>query len=149
MKKTLIVILIVVIVLVIIIAMGIMENNKNIQAVQQFNSEYEQYVNKEIYGTEVASIINKAINSNLKNEIEQDEDKNFVENDSNSLKIDIEFLYDDETGEIRTYSMERVYYRGIQEFIRNYNLIRFKITNVEYHEKTKRIEKIVVTQLET
>ena len=148
MKKTLIYILTVAVILVIVIATGIIENSKSIQAIKKFNSDYEIYLNKEIYGTDVATVINKAINSNLKNEIQQDEDKNFIANDTNSIKVDVEFLYNEKTGETRTFSMERIYYRGMKEFIQPFSLTKFKLTTIEYHEKTKTVSKMVFKQLE-
>lgn len=148
MKKILIFILITTTILVIIITAGIIENNKNLQVVKKFNSEYETYLNKEIYGTDVATVINKAIDNNLKNGVEQDEQKNFILNDTNSLQVEIQFLYNEETGETRTFSMEKVYYRGMKEFIQPFSLTKFKLTNIEYHEKTRRISKLIFKQLE-
>lgn len=148
MKKIFIFILIIAIILVIIVATGIANNNKKLQDIKKFNLEYETYLNKEIYGADVATVINKAIDNNLKNGVEQDKEKNFISNDTNSLEVEIQFLYDEQTGEKKVFSMEKVYYRGIQEFIQNFNLIKFKLTKIEYHEKNKRISKLVFTQLE-
>ncbi len=148
MKKTLIFILIITAVVVIVCATSILENNQKVQAVKKFNQEYEMYLDKEIFGADVATLINKAVNTNLKNNIMQDEEKNFIANDTNSLQIEICFLYDEETGETRTYNMEKVYYRGIQEFIQNFNLTTFKIDSIEYHQTTGRVSKIVFKQIE-
>ena len=148
MKKTFIFIICSMILLVIIIAVGIIENNKKLQSVNNFNAEYEIYLNKEIYGTDVATVINKAIDNNLKNGLEQDKEKNFILNDTNSLQVEIEFLYNEQTGETRIFSMEKVYYRGMKQFIQPFSLTKFKLTKIEYHEKTKRVSKLVFKQLE-
>lgn len=148
MKKTLISILIITTVLLIIIVTSIIENSKELQAIKKFNSTYEQYLNKEIYGTDVATIINKAINSNLKNEIQQDENKNFILNDTNSLQVEVEFLYNEQTGETRTFNMEKIYYRGMKEFIQPFSLTKFKLITIEYHTKTKLVSKLLFKQLE-
>ena len=148
MKKIFLFILIATIILVIIIATSIIGNSKNIQAIQKFNAEYEVYLDKVIYGTDVATIINKAMDNNFKNGIEQDKEKNFILNDTNSLQVEIQFLYNEETGEIRSFQMEKVYYRGMKKFIQPFSLTKFKVTKIEYHEKTKRVSKLIFKQLE-
>lgn len=148
MKKIFLFILIATIVLVIIITMSIIGNNKNIQAIQEINAEYEAYLEKTIYGTDVATIINKAMDNNFKNGVEQDKERNFIQNDTNSLHVEIQFLYNEQTGETKTFSMEKVYYRGMREFIQPFSLTKFRIINIEYHEKTKRVKKLVFKQLE-
>ena len=148
MKKIFVFILIATIILVIIIATSIIGNSKNIQAIQKFNEEYEVYLDKIIYGTDVATIINKAMDNNLKNGVEQDEEKNFILNDTNSLQVEIQFLYNEETGETRNFQMERVYYRGMREFIQPFSLTKFKLIKIEYHEKTRRVSKLIFKQLE-
>lgn len=148
MKKILISIFLVVVILVIIIVTNIIGNSKKVQEIQKFNAEYEEYLDKTIYGTDVATIINKAMNNNFKNSIEQDKEKNFILNDTNSLKVEIQFLYNEQTGETRNFQMEKVYYRGMSEFIKPFGLTKFKLTKIEYHEKTKRVSKLIFKQLE-
>jgi len=52
----------------------ITQNTTN-RLIKEENSEYEYYLGKSIYGTELTSIINKAINQNENNKIAKD-DKN-------------------------------------------------------------------------
>lgn len=144
MKKLLAVFAIILITLVVIVTVSIIENNKNINKIKRYNLQYEHYLEKEIYGTDVISIINKATNENIKNNIEKDEKGSFIENDSNSIKVEIK-LYNEEN--LITYSMELINKAGIEGFVRGFNLIHFKCTNMEYHEKTKRIKKIVFEQI--
>ena len=83
MKKILIVFIIIIIVIITIISISLIENSKNLSQIQKENKEYEDYLQKEIFGTEVISIINKAVNSNIKNEVEKDDKGFFIENSTN------------------------------------------------------------------
>lgn len=114
--------------------------NKNIK---KENSEYEYYLNKNIYGTELTTIINKAINQNEKNNIEKNEKNYYIENNENSLKIEIKMITTE-----KTYSMEEIYNNDITKFVQNFNLIQFKCTGIEYHKKTGKISKMYFEQLE-
>lgn len=48
--------------------------------VNKQNNYYEKYLNKEIYGTEVATIINKTVNQNEQNEIQKDQNNYYIDN---------------------------------------------------------------------
>lgn len=101
------------------------------------NQEFEYYLNKKIYGTELVSIINKAIDKNEQNKILKDEKKYYVENEENSLKIEIKM------GKInKTYPMEEIYNNNITEFVKYFNLAEFECIKIEYHKKTGRISKM-------
>lgn len=114
--------------------------NKNIK---KENSEYEYYLDKNIYGTEVTTVINKAINQNEKNSIQKNEKGHYIENNENSIKIEIKMITTE-----KTYPMEEIYNNDITKFVQNFNLIEFKCTSIEYHKKTGRIRKIVFEQME-
>ena len=59
------------------------------------NSPYTRILNKEISSAELATIINKAMNKNADNKIEKDDKGYYLENDENSIKIDVHFLIND------------------------------------------------------
>lgn len=145
MKKILIVFVIIIIVIITIISISLIENSKNLSQIQKENKEYEDYLQKEIFGTEVISIINKAVNSNIKNEVEKDDKGFFIENSTNSIKVDVNMLSE---GNLTTYQMETIQKVGIEGFIKNFNLIKFKCTNIYYHNDTKKVSKIVFEQIE-
>ena len=96
------------------------------------NMPYETYLNREIFGSDLASVINRAINDNNKNNLEKDEKGLYIANDTNSIKIQVK-ITDNDT----TYDMETFYNSGMDNFIKYYNQIKFKCTNVEYHELTR------------
>lgn len=107
------------------------------------NIQYEKYLNKEILGTELATLIGKAVNNNQKNNVEKDEKGYYINNKQNSIKIDLKMTTID-----KTYPMEEIYNKEIANFVQNFNLIEFKCTNIEYHEDTGKVSKLVFEELE-
>ncbi len=106
------------------------------------NMPYETYLNREIFGSDLASVINRAINDNNKNNLEKDEKGLYIANDTNSIKIQVK-ITDNDT----TYDMETFYNSGMDNFIKYYNQIKFKCTNVEYHETTNKIKYMLFEQI--
>lgn len=134
------------IVIIIIVGISYMYLNykTNYNQAKKENTEYESYYNKEIYGTDLATIINKAVDNNKKNEVEKDNKGKYINNDRNSINIDIKML--DDNGTI--YNMERIYNGGTTRFVQYYNQIKFKCTKIEYHQKTKKIKYMFFEQIE-
>lgn len=145
MKKTLIVFGILFLTVLLIVSVSLTKNKENLMAIQKENAEYEKYKEGQVFGTQVASLINKAINENLKNEVRQDEKGFFIENETNSVKIEIKLQNEKD---LKTYQMETIQKVGTDGFIKNFNLILFKCTNIEYHEQTKRVSKVVFEQID-
>ena len=100
MKKTILILSILLLSILLIICVAITKNQANLANIQKENLEYETYKEKEVFGTEVASVIHKAINHNLKHEIKQDEKGFFIPNETNSIKVEIK-LQDEK--ELKTY----------------------------------------------
>ena len=123
---------------------GYFTYNDNIKTIKQENAVYEGYYQKEIYGADLATVINKAINSNETNYIEKDNKGAYIENNTNSIKIDIHILDND-----TTYNMETFYNNGIDKFVENYNIIQFKCTSIEYHDQTGKIKYMLFEQITT
>lgn len=111
--------------------------------IQNENAEFEQYEDKEVYGLTVGTIINKAIDKNTKNKIEKDNNGNFIQNDENSIKVEVHMIEDDKNYEIQ---MEQIYNAGTEQFVQYYSNIKFKCSKIEYHEKTGRIKYILFEQ---
>lgn len=59
------------------------------------NSTFQKYYQKEIFGADLATVINRAIDSNIKNDVEKDSKSLFVGNDTNSIKINIKMTDND------------------------------------------------------
>ena len=69
----------------------------------------------------------------------------YIENEDNSIKIYIYFL--DEKGEhTDRYTMEQIYNKGAEDFIKFYGTSYFLCTNIEYHEKTGNVKSLTFEQ---
>ena len=131
MKKLAIIFLIGVIVIV-GVAYMYLNYKANYNEAKKENNQFESYYEKEFYGADVVTIINKAYDNNLTSQVERDEEGIFIENDTNSVKIDLKMLDTDEI-----YDMETIYKGGMDMFINYYNDIMFKCTQIDYHANGK------------
>ena len=109
------------------------------------NQEFEQYANKEIYGIDLGSIINKAVDKNTKNNIQKDENNIFIQNDTNSIEIEVAMKETDTT--YKTARMEQIYNKGTELFIQLFIDIKFKCSKVEYHDSTGKIKYMLFEQI--
>lgn len=113
-------------------------NSKEITA---NNGEYEDLYNKEITGTELATLINKTIDKNNKNNVTKDDKGLFINNDINSIIIEIKFKDSD-----NIFKIELIDKNGIENFIKLYSNFKFKCTKIEYHDKSKRVKYLLFEQ---
>ena len=104
----------------------------NYNETRKANNQFESYYEKEFYGADVVTLINKAYDNNLTSQVEKDEKGMFIENDTNSIKIELKMLDREET-----YSMEILYMNNMDKFIENYNSIKFKCIKIDYHKNGK------------
>ena len=133
MKKIIALILILITIAVIVIYMNVLEKKSLLREAKSLNTEYEVYKNKDtLYGTDIITIINKAIDNNEKNKISKDENGYYIDDEENTIKVDIYMAMND-----TTYEMETIAKVGIQSFIANFNLAEFECTNIEYHKNGK------------
>ena len=109
------------------------------------NQEFEQYANKEIYGIDLGSIINKAVDKNTKNNIQKDENNIFIQNHTNSIEIEVAMKETDTT--YKTVRMEQIYNKGTELFIQLFIDIKFKCSKVEYHDSTGKIKYMLFEQI--
>lgn len=121
------------------------KNNEN----TRFNIQFENFSGKTIYGADVLTIINKAIDNNEENAIQRDENGLFIANDENSVKIELILLSTDSEGKVNevTYQMENLEKADLNKFVSSFGLTKFECTSIEYNSK-KRVSKIYVKQLE-
>lgn len=149
MKKVISCVLFIVAVIVILIAVKISDNNTKKSAILSFNAQFEEYKNRTLYGTDVTSIINKAIDNNDLNEVKKDDDGNYIQDDMNSIKIEIILLSTDKDGNVNEvqYPMETLQKAGLDGFITRFSVTPFECSSIEYKD-SGRISKIVLKQLE-
>ena len=143
MKKILIILLILSIILVVGVY-SVYRYRTNVYQIQKQNREYEQYYNINVLGTELISIINKTIDLNTKNNITKDDKGYFVDNGENSIKINVEFKYKNDT---KTISMEEIASIGAESFVKVYSTANFKCTKIEYHEKTHNVKNVTFEEV--
>jgi len=140
--KKYIILLSIVISIVAIIAINYINYRKEYNDIQKYNLEFEKNYQKEIYGTDLTTIINKVINNNEKNNVEIGQDKKYISNNTNSINIEIKMTDTDQV-----YSMEMLYNGGVEQFVEHYGNIQFKCTKIEYHKKTGRVSYLYFEQI--
>ena len=106
------------------------------------NIEYNSYYEQEIFGTDISTLINKIVDSNTKNNIEKDENGNYIDNGKDSIKMDIKFTDDD-----NIHTLEEIYKSGVETFMLYYNQIKFKCTKIEYHQSTNKVSYMFFEQI--
>ena len=122
-------------------------NYRNMQMQAQINNkEYNTYKDKTIVGTTLVSIINKTVDNNEKNNIEKDNSNVYVENEDNSIKIYIYFLDEDGKRIETPYTMEQIYNKGSDSFIKLYGTSNFTCTNIDCHSKTGNVKSLTFEQ---
>ena len=141
MKKTIILISAVIVVIA-IVAINYMNYQKQYGDILKYNLVFEENYQKEIYGRDLTTIINRVINNNEKNNVEIGENKIYEDNGTNSINIEIKMT---DTGE--TYSMETIYNGGIEQFVQYYGNIKFKCTEIKYHKATGKVSYLYFEQI--
>lgn len=106
------------------------------------NMEFEKYLNEEVYGVDLATIINRAVDNNQRNEVERNNKGIYLSNDKNSINIEIKMIDDDSI-----YQMETIYNGGIQNFINYYSNIKFKCVQINYHSSTNKVRYLLFEQI--
>ncbi len=149
MKKIVIFIIVAVICIMAVIVVKIQDNLALQTELSTYNEQFETYLNKTMYGADVLTIINKAIDLNTTNDIQKDDDGFYIEDDNLSLKVELILLSTNDNGEVQelTYQMETLEKAGLDKFISSFGLVSFECTNIEYNS-VGRACKIIIKQLE-
>ena len=134
MMKKFIILFSIIIIIVSVVTINYMSYTKEQDNAKKYNLEYEKYYEQKIYGTHLTTIINKVINSNEKNNVEKDKNNKYIDNETNSINIDIMMTDTNET-----YAMEILYNGGIERFVQNYGNIQFECTKIQYHKETGKV----------
>ena len=142
MKKYVFIIITVVLIIVSAIAYKIYDFRVTQNNVANNNKTYNSFYEKEALGTDVATLINKAMDSNKKNSVEKYEDGSYVDNNTNSVNIDIKFKDLD-----TPISMEKIDELDSVRFVQNFGGFSFKCTKIEYHKKTGNVKYMFFEQV--
>lgn len=142
MKQSFLLILAIIFIIICVICTSLINIRAEQSSIKKENKEFEKYLNKEILGTELASLISKVIDKNERNLVLKDKNGYYIENNENSIKIDLKMKTIN-----KTYPMEEIYNNEIVLFVQNFNLIKFKCTSLEYHKKTGRVSRLIFEEL--
>lgn len=141
MKK--IVVFLIVIIAIVANVIYIYGNQKaNYLEAKKENAKFEIYKEKEITGVELSTAINKAVDNNEQNNVLKDKDGKYIDNECNSINIDIKFIDDNVI-----YNMEKISQNGVAIFVNYYRDIIFKCINIQYHSKTQKIKYMQFEQI--
>ena len=143
MKKTILVILSIVMMIMICIYMNYKEMVKIQNQAKKFNMEYEFYSQANILGTDITTLINKAIDNNEKYNIEKDENGKYIADEKYSVKIYVHMIIDE-----NTYPMEDLKRTGLSEFTKYFGEVKFQCTDVKYHQATGRVAEMTFASTE-
>lgn len=146
MKKILIILCVIVIAVTSAIAVKYTEYSKNKTAVEKINKEFTAYQNNKIQINTIVSLMNKAIQINTNNDIKQDDNKLFIENETNSIKIYLEIKSRNSIIPMEDLMLGEK--AGIEKVEYAFSDLIFEITDIEYHQKTGQVKKIVFTAKE-
>ena len=141
MKKLLIFFAIVVII-VCVVSYVFLNYKANYNTSKKANLEFENYLNEEIYGTDLSTVINRDIDSNEKNAVEKNNKGIYLNNDKNSISIEVKMNDNDSI-----YQMETFYKNGMQNFLNYYGNIKFKCTDIKYHKTTNKVKYMLFEQI--
>lgn len=143
MKKTILFILCIVIIILSIFWVKYVNYQAEQRAIEEENLAYETYLNKEITGRDLTTAINRAVNNNETHSIAKDEQGFYIQNELNSIEIEIKIIDND-----TTYKMETIYNGGMETFIQYYSEIYFACTKIAYND-TGRVSYVVFEQKTT
>lgn len=134
MKKTIFIILLIFLTIIVCIYMNYKDALVTQNQARKFNSEFELYNRESVLGTDITTLINKAIDNNEKFDIPKDENGKYIPDEQNSIKIYVYMLINE-----TTYPMETLNTRGLQEFTKAFGEVEFKCTDVKYHKTSGKV----------
>ncbi len=143
MKKSIFVILTILFIIVIVTSLYIHNAQKLENIAIKHNQQYEEYCNKEILGTDLISLINKAIDYNEKNNVEKQENTiYYINNNTNSIQITVKFIEND-----KIIKMENIAEKQTENFIKFFATATFKCNDIQYHKQTKNVQSMYFEQV--
>lgn len=143
MKKSIFIVLAILFIIAIVICLYIYNVKKIENVAIKHNKQYEEYCNKKILGTELISLINKAIDYNENNSVEKQENTiYYINNNTNSIQITVKFLDND-----KIIKMENIAEKQTENFIKFFATATFKCNDIKYHKQTKNVQSMYFEQI--
>ena len=138
MKKYFILILTILFIISLIVIININNKTKAEKEKLNYNSEFEFYNKESLLGTDITTIINKAIDQNIKHKVEKDSSGFYINNGTNSIHISVSF--EEITDSDKIYKMEELEQKGLDQFNSLFGSSYYKCVDVTYHNQTGLIE---------
>ncbi len=132
MKKIIILLISIFIIIVVAFSYNYFQFEKEKSEINKFNKYFLDYNQKNIYGTDITTVINRAMDNNKQYKIEKNEFDEFIPDENNSVKI---FINLQEDG--LNYPMEKLYKVGINRFTEYFGMLKFECNQVNFHENGK------------
>ena len=143
MKKSFFIILAILFVVASTIGIYIYNASRIDKMATKHNQQYEVYCNKNILGTDLISLINKAIDYNEKNNIPKQENSiYYINNNTNSIQITVKFIEND-----KIIRMEDIAEKETENFIKFFATSTFICNDIKYHEQTKNVQSMYFEQI--
>ena len=142
MKKNIFIITTIALIIVAILGYNFYQYKELKNIAEKNNKVYNSFYDQEVLGTDLATLINKAIDNNEKNNIEKDEKGNYIDNEKTSIKIDIKFLELE-----KVIPMESINKQDVIQFVQNFGAMKFKCTKIEYHKSTQNVKYMYFEQI--
>lgn len=142
MKKRILVILGIFIIILLFVVYLLYNYDKGIKRAQGFNKQYELYYQKEVLGTDLATLLNKVMDYNERQAIDKDDNDRYYIETENSIIVTIKFLEKDDT--VR---MEDIILKDMENFIKYYATSSFKCAQIEYHKENKQVKSLYFEQI--
>lgn len=143
MKKSFFIILAILFVVASAIGLYIYNASRIDKMATKHNQQYEVYCNKNILGTDLISLINKAIDYNEKNNVPKQENSiYYINNNTNSIQISVKFIEND-----KTIKMEDIAEKETETFIKFFATSTFICNDIKYHEQTKNVQSMYFEQI--
>ena len=143
MKKTILVVLSIFLIMIVCIYVNYKETLITQNQAKRFNSEFEFYNKASVFGTDITTVINKAIDNNEKYDIEKNENGEYIPDEENSIKIYIHMIINE-----TTYPMEKLKSTGLDDFTRYFGEVEFRCTEIKYHKATGKIAEMTFASTE-
>ena len=134
MKKFYAILVLIFCIVVLVIVVNFNNYQKNQRQIDNFNREFEEYNKEDVPGVDITTLINKAISNNEKYGVQKDENGLYINDGKNSIQIYITMIINGQT-----YPMENINKLGMDSFTSYFGVIKFKCTNISYHEETSKI----------
>lgn len=141
--KKLIILFCFVFIVVTIVTVKYMDYKQDYNELKKYNLEFDKNYQKKIYGIDLTTIINKVINNNKMNNVELDQNGRYINNDINSISMEIKMIDTD-----KVYPIEVLYNGGIERFVQYYGNIQFECTKIDYHKQTGKVKYLYFEQID-